>query len=358
MPRMKARGIMAIKLPDARQLSDPILEALRLRALHGCELGFHETQLAELLGLRRETVCRWWSAYQEGGLDAIPQDRTGRPLGSGRTLDETQAAALQAKLKDHHPDEWGIAAPLWTRRAVRDLIRNEYGIVMPIRTVGEYLKRWGYTPQKARRRTKRQDPEEVREWLENIYPAIAEVAEREQGEIHWCDEKGVGANEFSGRGYAPVGETPEIEVESHPCQMNVISTITNDGHLRFMTYRQTMTASVFLVFLNRLVQGASKKIFLIVDRLPAHTTAAVEAWLLGREDKIEMFYLPRRAPELNPDESLNNNIHSGVNATKLPDNQGELRSNIQRLLHKLAQLPKHVMSYFDNPFIHYAAATV
>ena len=140
--------------------------------------------------------------------------------------------------------------------------------------------------------------------------------------------------------------------------MNVISTITNDGHMRFMTYRQTMTAPVFLVFLSRLVQGASKKIFLIVDRLPAHTTAAVEAWLQGREDKIEMFYLPRRAPELNPDEYLNNDIHSGVNAMHLPENQSELRTNIQRFLHKLAQLPEHVMNYFENPFIHYASGTV
>jgi hypothetical protein len=65
-----------------------------------------------------------------------------------------------------------------------------------------------------------------------------------------------------------------------------------------------------------------------------------------------------RAPELNPDESLNNNIHSGVNATRLPDNQSELRSNIQRFLHKLAKLPEHVMSYFYNPFIRYAARTV
>jgi transposase len=132
---------MAIELPDARQLSNLVLEALRLRALHGCEIGFQETDVADLLGLSRETVCRWWSAYRKGGLDAIPQDRTGRPLGSGRTLDETQAAHLQGKLKDHHPDDWCIAAPLWTRRAVRDLIRNEYGVDMPIRTVGEYLKR-------------------------------------------------------------------------------------------------------------------------------------------------------------------------------------------------------------------------
>jgi transposase len=358
MAQAKEPAIMAIDLPDARQLSDPVLEVLRLRALHGCEQGYSESMLADILGFRPETISRWWSAYKIGGLAAIPQDRTGRPLGSGRTLDEQQAQHLQAKIHDHAPQDWGIASPLWTRRAVRDLIRNEYGIDMPIRTVGEYLKRWGYTPKKPRRRAKGQDPEEVREWLENIYPAIQEVAKEEGGEIHWCDEKGVGANEYSGRGYAPVGQTPEIQVASHPCQMNVISTVTNEGKVRFMTYRETMTATIFLVFLSRLLQGASKKIFLIVDQLPAHTAAAVEAWLLGREDHIEMFYMPPRAPELNPDEYLNNDIHSGVNATKLPDNKEELRTNMQRFLHKLAKLPTRIMSYFAHPFIHYAAAPV
>ena len=68
-----------------------------------------------------------------------------------------------------------------------------------------------------------------------------------------------------------------------------------------------------------------------------------------------MFCLPPRVPELNPDEYLNNDIHSGTNATKLPDNQEELRSNIQRFLHKLGKLPAHIMSYFENPLIHYAA---
>jgi hypothetical protein len=48
---------MAVSLPDARELSDDILEALRLRALHGCELGFTQAEIADLLGVRRETVC-------------------------------------------------------------------------------------------------------------------------------------------------------------------------------------------------------------------------------------------------------------------------------------------------------------
>ena len=64
---------MAITLPDARQLSDDVLEALRLRAINGRELGFTEADLANLLGVSRETVCRWWSAYTAHGLDALPQ---------------------------------------------------------------------------------------------------------------------------------------------------------------------------------------------------------------------------------------------------------------------------------------------
>jgi transposase len=348
---------VSIDLPDARQLSDEVLNALRLRALHGREQGHSEETLADLLGVARETVCRWWSAYVKGGLEAIPQDRTGRPQGSGRTLDDEQGLHLQSLMNGHFPREQEIASPLWTRRAVRDLIRKEYGIDVPIRTVGEYLKRWGYTPQKPQRKAKYQVPGEVREWLENIYPAIAEAAHEQGGEILWCDETGVGSNEFHGRGYAPVGETPQIEVSSSPSRMNLISTIGNDGEVRFMTYKATMTAALFVVFLTRLIHGASRKIFLIADRLPAHEAAAVDAWLGEREDTIEMFYLPRRAPELNPVEYLNNNIKSEVNATKLPENELELRSNMQRLMHTLAMLPQHIISYFKHPYIQYAAGT-
>jgi transposase len=355
MLKRKECDIMAIELLDGRQLSDEVLKALRLRALHGCEQGFTEDCMADLLGVVRETVSRWWSAYVKGGLDAIPQDRSGRPLGLGRTLDDEQGLHIQSLMNEHSPDEHGIASPLWTRRAVRDLIHKEYGIEMPIRTVGEYLRRWGYTPKKPRRKALHQDPEEVQEWLEKTYPAIEEVAKKEEGEILWCDEKGVGANDFPGRGYVLVGQTPEIKVSSSPSRMNLITTISNEGEVRFMTYKETMTATLFLVFLTRLIQAASRKVFLIVDRLPAHGADLVEVWLRGREGKIEMFYLPRRAPELNPVEYLNNEVKSVVNATKLPENEKELRSNLQRLMHKLAKLPAHIMSYFDNPFIQYAA---
>jgi transposase len=163
--------LMAISLPDARDLSDEVLEAFRLRALHGCQLGFTETEVADLLGVCRETVCHWWSAYVDGGLDALPHDRTGRPLGSGRALPEQQAACIQQLLRSHQPEELGIAAPLWTRRAVSELIRQQLDITLAARTVGLYLQRWGFTLKRPCRHARDQDPEEVRCWLEETYPA-------------------------------------------------------------------------------------------------------------------------------------------------------------------------------------------
>src|SRR5271157_1240147 len=168
----KERHVMSICLPAARQLSDEVLQALRLRALRGCELGFTEIGVAELLGLSRETVSRWWTAYAEDGVEALPGERTGRPVGSGRTLIDGQEAWLRTILNQKSPEEVGIASPLWTRRAVADLIRKQFGIDMPVRTVGEYLRRWGYTVKVPRRHAKDQDPEEVRKWLEETYPAI------------------------------------------------------------------------------------------------------------------------------------------------------------------------------------------
>jgi transposase len=200
---------MAISLPDARHLSDEVLEALRLRALRGCELGFTEADVADLLGLARETVSRCWSAYAHGGTQALPHDRTGRPPGSGRTLDTGQAESLQRLIDENTPDQLGINAALWTRRAVQELIRRQYGLDMPLRTVGAYLQRWGYSPKRPRRKSRQQDPAEVRQWLDQTYPAIAARAACAGAEIHWCDEIGVGANEHPGRGYARVGRTPK-----------------------------------------------------------------------------------------------------------------------------------------------------
>ena len=346
---------MSIQLPDARQWSDEELQMLRLRALHGLELGYSEIALADLLGVCNETISRWWTAYNTEGLPSLPGARTGRPLGSGRFLSDQQAERIRQLIDNNSPEKLGIPHALWTRRAVRDLIRQEYDLDLAERTVGSYLRRWGYTSKKPSRHSRYQDPDEVQKWLEETYPAIEEQAVREDAEILWTDEVGVEADHHPGTGYAPEGERATMEVPGPHIRVNQITAISNEGTVQFMTYPGMLTATVFLLFLSKLVAGATRKILLIADRLQAHKTPEVLAWLAEHKDRIEVFFLPAYSPEMNPVEYLNDDLKGEVNKEGLPENKGALHTHILAFMNTLAKVPRHVISYFLHPCVKYAA---
>jgi transposase len=346
---------MAIELPDARSESDDVLEALRLRAIRARELGYAVGAVATILGVGEETVSRWWRKYEQGGQDALKGDRSGRPPGSGRLLSEEQEDRIIELLDTKVPQDLGIASALWTRAAVRDLFEQVTGKRVPIRTVGEYLNRWGYTPQRPVRKSYRQDPEEVQQWLEETYPAIEGLAAAEGGEIHWGDEMGVRSTAQHSRGYARPGDTPELSLPGSRFSVNMISTITNQGKVQWLIYTGRMTAALFIVFLTQLITGASKKVFLIVDNLSVHEAAAVQEWLVDKTDHIEVFYLPHYTPERNPDEYLNCDVKTNINTDGLPKDRDELHSKLQRFMEKLSSLPARIASYFRHKFLQYAA---
>ena len=162
---------MAISLPDARQLSDEVLQSLRLRALRGCELGYSEIEVAELLGLSRETVSRWWTAYVDHGRSS-PR-RPHRPPGRLRSDPQRRASGTaaddpQRKKPRGGGDRLPVVDPQGRRRVDPQGVLDRHAV----RTVGAYLERWGYTAKVPRRHAKDQDPKEVRHWLEVTYPAI------------------------------------------------------------------------------------------------------------------------------------------------------------------------------------------
>jgi transposase len=347
---------MALTLLDTRSLTDEVRHALRLRAVAAREAGFATDTIAAILGVRPESVSRWFAAYQRGGRDALPGDRTGRPVGSGRLLSMEQETRLEAVIVASTPTEQGIASGLWTRQAVRQLIRQEFGLRLPIRTVGEYLRRWGLTPQRPVRHASRQDPEAVRRWLQEAYPALVARAKVEGAEIHWGDESGVASAATRQRGYAPRHAPPEQAVSGERFRINMASTITNEGKLRFMLYEGELTGAVFVLFLSRLLVGAKRKIILIVDRLKVHAAPAVQAWLYEHRQQLEIVPLPPYAPERNPDEYLNHDVKENVNTDGPPASREELKGKLRRFLQHLAKLPDHVRAFFRHPKVAYAAS--
>ena len=160
------------------------------------------------------------------------------------------------------------------------------------------------------------------------------------------------------RGYARPGETPELAVPGSRFGVSMISTATDSGRVRWMIYTGTMNAALSIVFLTRLIAGATKKVFLIVDHLSVHEAAAVDEWLADKRHRIEVFRLPRYAPERNPDEYPNCDVEANINTDGLPKDREELRGKPRRFMQRMARLPARVASYFEHESISYAAVPV
>lgn len=341
---------------DARKLSPDEQKEKRKIALRMRMNGREFSEIGQTVGVHPRTVQYWWSRYRAEGLkSAIEGGKRGSEMGERRTLSAEQEWAVRQSIVEKMPDQLELSFALWTRAAVRELIRRRFKIEMPIRTVGEYLKRWGFTPQKPLKKAYEQKPELVDAWLKESYPAIAERARTEGTEIHWGDETGIRSDCQHGRSYAPAGKTPVRHMPGSRFATNMISTVTNQGKVRFMLYRETMTAPVLIGFLARLVREAGRKVFLILDNLRVHHSNKVRDWLNKHTERIEIFFLPAYSPELNPDEYLNCDLKALVHGGKPARNRNELESKVRGAMMKIQNRPKRVMSYFQHRKIQYAA---
>ena len=151
-------------------MSSQAQEQIRCRAVQAVLAGSSQLDVARLFGVTRQAVGLWVKAHREGGAKALRAKRKGRPKGG--SLKPWQAAQIAKVVVDRHPEQLKLPFVLWTREAVGQLMERKFGIRLSVWTVGRYLRRWGFTPQKPVRRAFERNPEAVGRWLEREYPAI------------------------------------------------------------------------------------------------------------------------------------------------------------------------------------------
>jgi hypothetical protein len=204
-----------------------------------------------------------------------------------------QQAQIAKAIRDKNPDQLQLPGFLWTRALVAELIQRRLGVRVSVKTVGRYLRAWGFSPQKPLRRACEQDSERVRVWLHEVYPALAARARREKALILWADELGLRSDHSAGRSWAPRGKTPIVKGTGQRFGANVISTLSNKGALSFMVFKQMFTAAILIEFLRRLLRQANgRKLYLILDGHPVHRSQKARAWIAANSDRIELHYLP------------------------------------------------------------------
>lgn len=341
--------------PDARTLTPTAQAEKRRIAMTMRETGASFSVIGRTLGVHYMTVSMWWDRYQAGGLAALAARKRGPATGSRRRLTARQEQAIQRAITDTTPDQLKLPFALWTRAAIAQLIQRRFGLAMPVRTMGHYLTRWGFTAQKPIKRAYEQRPEAIAAWLKTEYPRIKRRALAEHAEIHWGDETSLSTSDPRGRGFAPRGKTPVRTILSQRRSVSFLSTVSNAGTLRFMVLTKAIDAPTLIKFFTRLCRDAGKKVFVILDNLNVHKARDVRDWVAAHPDDIAVFYLPSYAPELNPDEYLNGDLKLSVAKRAPARNRADLLRTATSRLRSLQRQPARVRKFFQHPRVQYAA---
>lgn len=341
---------------DARTLEPAAQHEVRRQAIALHREGYGCVEISRRTSVHYNTVTKWIARYKQGGMKALAIRKRGPKPDTKLQITPSQQKEICKRIVEKTPDQLRMPFALWTREAVGLLISDLTGMKLDLRQVGRYLKRWGFTPQRPVKRAYQRSEKKVRQWIEEQYPVIKETAIREGAEIHWADETGLNSQDHRGRGFAPKGKTPVREHNARYEKVNMISSVTNQGKLRFMCYEGSFNYQTFHKFLRKLIEDAAgRKIVVIVDNLRVHHSKVIKRWLRRYGSLIEVHHLPSYSPHLNPDEYLNCDLKTELAKRPERRDRGKWKSTVENTMEMLSQMPKRVVKYFEAESIAYAA---
>jgi len=335
---------------DGRKYDHHTLQVMRMQAIKAVQGGQSATDVAKTLGINRQTIYRWMANYLSGGQKALKaKPIPGRPP----KLTPEQMQWIAEAVRENTPQQYQFEFALWTLKIIGALIERQFKIKLSINTLSRVMKLLGFSTQKPLYQAWQQDEKLVRQWEEELYPEIRREAKRVGATIYFADESGVRSDYHTGHTWAPKGETPVLSVTGRRFSLNMISAVSPQGKLRFMIHQGSVTAKVFREFLKRLMVGATKPVFLIVDGHPIHKAKLVKKYVESLDGMLKLFFLPPYSPQLNPDETVWAHVKREI-GKKTVGSLEEMRAHAISALRRLQKMPNLVKSFFDQPECQYA----
>lgn len=338
---------------DARRLDHATLEAMRERAVRSVHDGESPETVARIIGINRSTIYGWLAQYRRGGWSALKA----KPLfGRPPKLDGKKLKWIYNTVTQKNPMQLKFAFALWTREMVAKLIKVKYNISLSVVSVGRLLAQLGITCQRPLHRALERDEALVRQWLKQDYPKIRALAQREEADIYFGDAAHMRSDHHAGRTWGRKGETPVVLGTGARYRMSLISAVTSRGHMRFMI-KETggVNADVFIEFLRRMLIGSKNRIFLIVDRGPAHVAKKTKAFVASLGGRLRLFYLPPYSPDKNPDELVWKHLKADTVGRTSITSFDEFKDKVRSSMLSLQRTPAKIRAFFQKPSLQYAA---
>jgi len=140
----------------------------RVRAGRMLQRGRAPAEVAERVGVARQTVYTWKRVLDEGGIDALRQVRRTGPQSK---LDEAALSRLREVLLES-PTAHGFGTELWTLKRIRKIIQRLFGVRHSEVHVWRLLGQLRFSSQKPEKRALERDEGAIRSWKRRTWPAL------------------------------------------------------------------------------------------------------------------------------------------------------------------------------------------
>lgn len=341
---------------DGRTIPDEVMEPIRQRAVHAIgEKGYSPELVADVLGFSRSAVYEWLSRYDQGG-DAALETRTAP--GAEPKITPEMEGWLKEIVLTSTPQAHGYGTVLWTRDLLSELLAKRFGVVVSGVTVSLHLKKLDLTYQKPGYRDRHRDEHESERFLTHTFPRLQRLAKKLGADIGFADEAGVARATHAGRTWGLSGHPPSVPVTVQRGGYNVLSVVLPQGTMRYSVTDDKVDSAAFIAFLEQLIRGRERPLILIMDHASFHQSKPVRDFVRRHRRQLRIFFLPKRAPELNPDEQVWNEIKNNQIGKQPLKNKRDLRTRLYSKLRSLQRKAKRIQAFFRLPDARYAAANV
>jgi transposase len=343
-------------LADGRKIPDEVMCHIRIMAVHAVRtLGLSPELIAGAYNFNRTCIYRWLKQYDEGGYDALESQM---PPGAQPLISAEMDEWIKQTVLTCTPIKFGYDTNLWTSIILAELLGQEFGVTVDDSTVRLHLKALGLTCQKPEYQDVKRDEQEVEHFFHDKFPRIQRLATKMGADIGFEDEAGIGVMTRHGRTWGLSGQTPIVKVSMQRGGYNVLSAITAQGEMNYSIKDGTINGERYIEFLEELILSRERPIILLVDHATFHGSRQVRDFVRAHRSRLRVFFLPKRAPEFNPDEQVWNDIKNNRIGKQPVKNKADLRERLVSALDSLKQNTKRVVAFFSLPDTQYACGNV
>jgi transposase len=334
-----------------RKLDHHTLQVMRQQAVKAVREGQSVANVAAAYGLSIRTIFSWLAKFADGGQNAL----LAKPISDHPPkISADEMRWIAQAVRDNSPQQFKFEFGLWTLSLIGELIKRQFGKSLALASLSRVMKLLGFSVQKPLYQARQQDAKLVQQWEAETYPAIKAQVRAEGATIYFADEAGIRSDYHTGTTWAPVGETPVVTVTGRRFSFNMISAVSPRDDFRFMIHEGSVTSATFKEFLTRLMIGATKPVFVVVDDHPIHKSKLVKDYVALLDSQLKLFYLPPYSPQLNPDEQVWAHFNRQV-SRRLVQNSDDMKKLALGALRRIQKLPELVKSFFRQPECQYAA---